>query len=150
MRPICCRPCLALKGFPVCQVSGQSMLFKTGPVWQAKPYMWYYKNSMCLYFDLVQFLFTLGLFQNVHALVGPARWLRAWEAPSSFPWNIEPGWRGRRRPGGTETGCWRGRGRWWPRCGATSRPLLHRLNTTWFQYHLNSTLVVPHIQHSSH
>ena len=34
--------------------------------------------------------------------------------------------------------------------GATSRPLLHRLNTTWFQHHSNSTLFVPHIQHSSH
>ena len=34
--------------------------------------------------------------------------------------------------------------------GATSRPLLHRLNTTWFQHHSNSALFVPHIQHSSH
>ena len=36
------------------------------------------------------------------------------------------------------------------RFGATSRPLLHRLNTTRFQHHSNSTLFVPHIQHSSH
>ena len=34
---------------------------------------------------------AVGLFQPVHALVGPARWLRAWEAPSCFPWNTEPG-----------------------------------------------------------
>ena len=90
-----CRPCPVLTGFPgralsvKCQAKAS---FSTrGLSGRPSPIYAILRIACVCILNKFNLFITVGLFQSVHALVGPARWLRAWEGPSCFQWNIEPG-----------------------------------------------------------